>query len=196
MPNRKNIIVAIIVGVAGAFFSAFFTNIDRIAPYLKSVFSQEQPEYQGRWIGVFRDFKPDLVNEHVITENLEVYQKGKRLTGSLVTAQGIRRLWTMEGVVHDEWVKDKGLGPFLVLNYTAAENRASLGSYILEKYDVPEQRNIKEFRGYWLGHEPDLKQLVLSPYVFSSEIDEDKIKARHKDWLQQPLYYFGKGVSK
>jgi hypothetical protein len=170
----NKVMIGVIVGILGL-MTAAVTNLDKIQDLWKAIFGPKgEVAINGKWLGVYREFSTGLERsrEAPASDVLHLQQRGIRINGTADTPTHKGRSWDISGLVHAEWIANRE-GPFLVLNYTAPkeDQRASVGSCILERTDKP-RPEVTEFKGYWLGHDPEVRRIMACPYVLSNDTSE------------------------
>lgn len=182
----------VLVAIASAAITAFFSNYNEIEPFLKEAFSSSGTvTVTGTWTGTYRDLGINFADGRLMSENIELHQKSGTdiIVGTAQTSESIRRKWDLKGTIYRSW-QDDAVGPFIVLSYRSADDRASIGSYVIEQ-QLEGPKNYIEYKGYWLGYDPDLKKIIACPYVLSRDPSTDEVMTRFKNWLSQACSFGG-----
>lgn len=161
------------------FLTAIVSNIDRIASVAQAYLQPQRDllhQFEGEWIGVFREFDESGNNQVVRSEVVKISANFSSLFGSLTTSEGESRVREFSAnFAHDVFilqylVEDKG--------------RAGGCAYVLR--GTPEENVL---RGFWMGNDPEKNnKLVVAPYVLARHKQTETIKKDNEEWLAQKVY--------
>ncbi|MYM30669.1 hypothetical protein GTP58_20255 [Duganella sp. CY15W] len=166
----KGIIIALL-GV----LTAIFTNVEKINDVIVSYITKSEPLIQEKWQGVAREYVAQKGREVISSEIVSFKLSNGNLVGSVTNTQEQVRSWDILG----RKTKNGDDDEYLILSYVGTNpGRRSAGAYVL-KYKKAKDA----YFGYWLGYDPEQRQMVSFPYILSKK-DAADIEKEYKEFLE------------